>query len=197
VVLSEEQRKENRIIPRKKSYQKNKENRIIPRKKSYQKNKDKEKADYAKYRASAKGKAKINAYNEKDEVKKRKQEWNASSEQKKKRRAYQLTSEAKLLRVKRNQKLKLEVYSTLSKRDSDSDIPCCNCCGESSYIEFLTIDHVYGRTHLPKNERKLLGGKLSARVKKNEYPDDYQILCWNCNEAKMISKDNKCPHERK
>ncbi len=167
--------------------------RRISRKKYYQKNKEKEKSNQTKYYASAKGKAKIKENNERDEVKKRRQEWHASTKQKAKRRAYQLTSEAKLLRVKRNQKLKLEVYSKLSKRDSNSDIPCCNCCGESSYIEFLTVDHVYGRSHLPKIEQDKKGSHLNALVKKKEYSKDFQILCWNCNVTKGIY--GKCPHK--
>ena len=122
--------------------------------------------------------------------------YSRTSKAKANRREYESRDEVKLRQKTNAEKLKLEVYSKLSKRDSNSDIPCCNCCGENSDIRFLVIDHVYGRSHLPKNERKLLGGRTAARVKKNGYPDDYQILCWNCNEAKMISKDNKCPHQR-
>ncbi len=123
-------------------------------------------------------------------------EYARTSKAKAQRQEYNSRDEVKLLQKTNAEKLKLEVYSKLSKRDSNSDIPCCNCCGENSDIRFLTIDHVYGRSHLPKNERKLLGGRMAARVKKNKYPDDYQILCWNCNEGKMISKDNECPHKR-
>jgi len=59
------------------------------------------------------------------------------------------------------EELKLEVFSTLSKLHSNSKIPCCRCCGESSYIEFLTIEHIEGRKNLPKKEQKLKGEKLN------------------------------------
>ena len=89
--------------------------------------------------------------------------------------------------------LKLEVFSTLSKLRSNSKIPCCRCCGESSYIEFLTIEHIEGRKNLPKKEQKLKGEKLNLWLKKNGYPDGFEVLCWNCNLSK--GSFGQCPHE--
>jgi hypothetical protein len=91
------------------------------------------------------------------------------------------------------EELKFEVFSTLSKLLSSSKIPCCRCCGESSYIEFLTIDHIDGRKNLPKNEQKLKGEKLNLWLKKNNYPNGFQVLCWNCNLVK--GSFGQCPHE--
>ncbi|MBT4326526.1 MAG: hypothetical protein HOD60_06415 [Candidatus Nitrosopelagicus sp.] len=30
----------------------------------------------------------------------------------------------------------------------------------------------------------------------DKLPNGFQILCHNCNFAKGVSKDNKCPHEK-
>jgi hypothetical protein len=91
------------------------------------------------------------------------------------------------------EELKLEVFSTLSKLHSKSKIPCCRCCGESSHIEFLTIEHIEGRKNLPKKEQKLKGEKLNSWLKKNDYPDGFEVLCWNCNLTK--GSFGHCPHE--
>lgn len=73
----------------------------------------------------------------------------------------------------------------------------CACCSEARSC-FLTIDHTrndgaYERRKLNKNSyvlyRRLLRRKGTS--------PRYQLLCWNCNEAKRIY--GKCPHlkERK
>jgi hypothetical protein len=98
-----------------------------------------------------------------------------------------------IISKKFREELKLEVFSNLSKLYSNSKIPCCRCCGESSYIEFLTIDHIDGRKNLPKNEQKLKGEKLNLWLKKNNYPNGFQVLCWNCNLVK--GSFGQCPHE--
>ncbi len=96
----------------------------------------------------------------------------------------------------RNEDNRFEVCLTYSKRHSNSDIPCCRCCGENKDIRFLAIDHIQGRRNLPKNEAGLVADKLILFLKKNNYPEGYQVLCHNCNSAKGHSKDNKCPHEK-
>ena len=70
-------------------------------------------------------------------------------------------------------------------------------------LEFLTIDHILPRNEMAKDpemikigyviERK--AGPLCEWVIKHNFPQGFQILCWNCNFAKGQSKDNKCPHE--
>jgi hypothetical protein len=65
----------------------------------------------------------------------------------------------------------------------------CACCGESCY-EFLTIDHI---NNDGKEHRKLIGQQhLYHWLRKNGYPDGFQILCWNCNSAKHHY--GVCPH---
>jgi hypothetical protein len=69
---------------------------------------------------------------------------------------------------------------------------CCTCCGETELV-FLTIDHINndGAEH-----RRQLGSKGGNSfyywLRRNSYPDTFQILCWNCNAAKHIN--GICPH---
>jgi len=68
----------------------------------------------------------------------------------------------------------------------------CACCGESRK-EFLTLDHI---NEDGANWRKRFGKSGSyfyQWVVKNNFPEDLQILCWNCNLAKHIYKI--CPHK--
>ncbi len=91
---------------------------------------------------------------------------------------------------------KLESYNKQYLRNLRSKIISnygnkCNCCGIKTK-EFLSIDHVNGggRKHL----RKLGGGSsLILFIIRNNYPKDFQILCYNCNFAKR--EKSKCPHQ--
>jgi len=94
--------------------------------------------------------------------------------------------------IPKNRKLAIEVFSVYSKRHSNSDIPCCRCCGINEHMEFLTIDHIDGRAHLPEKEKELHSKGLNSWLKKKNYPDGFQILCFNCNMAK--SDKGHCPH---
>ena len=75
----------------------------------------------------------------------------------------------------------------------------CACCGENNK-SFLTLDHINnnGAAH-----RRELGGGRSTSTDKtwrwlvnNEFPEGFQILCYNCNCGK---RDNGgvCPHKAK
>lgn len=67
----------------------------------------------------------------------------------------------------------------------------CICCGETEQV-FLTIDHIKGGG---RKHRKEIGGHIHRWLIKNNYPEGFQILCWNCNVAKHIL--GKCPHQNK
>lgn len=59
----------------------------------------------------------------------------------------------------------------------------CICCGENN-INFLSIDHINGI----KPEKEITGKRMSGKqlydwLKKNNYPNGFQILCFNCNMA--------------
>lgn len=71
----------------------------------------------------------------------------------------------------------------------------CVCCGESQ-AEFLTLDHINGRTEIDKriNGSKVTGQAMWMRLKKLGWPkDNYQLMCFNCNCAKAIY--GECPHQ--
>ena len=133
------------------------------------------------YRSSPKGKATAKAYNR-------------SSIGKARFKKFKDKPETKAKRVNQREKLKLEVFSWYSKFHSNSDIPCCRCCKESNHIEFLQVDHVLGKKHLPEKEEKLHGTYLHKWLKQHDYPPGFQVLCANCNFAKGMY--GKCPHER-
>lgn len=65
----------------------------------------------------------------------------------------------------------------------------CQCCGETNRA-FFTIDHINGGGN---KERKFYQSQTWKLVIKRNYPDDYQILCYNCNNAKY--KLGVCPHQ--
>ena len=147
------------------------------------------------YRERPENRQRQNEYNARDDVKARKKERESRSDviakAKKKR------DRPENLAKKRSDRLKLksEVFTIYSKRHSDSNIPCCRCCGENSNVKFLAVDHIDGRKHLPVKEQTLGGMKIYKWLMKNNYPEGFQILCHNCNCTKGIF--GSCPHERK
>ena len=83
-------------------------------------------------------------------------------------------------------KLKHEIFTHYSK-----GLLKCNCCDESEY-SFLTLDHINndGAAH-----RKEVGSgdHIWRDLRKNNYPEGYQILCFNCNLGKA-KNEGVCPH---
>ena len=68
----------------------------------------------------------------------------------------------------------------------------CACCGEDRY-EFLAIDHKNGDGN--KHRKEIKGTNVCLWIIRNDYPDDLQILCHNCNMAKTFY--GVCPHKKK
>lgn len=74
----------------------------------------------------------------------------------------------------------------------------CACCGESERA-FLTLDHI--ENNGADHRRELGGGRTTSTDKtwrwlvQNDFPDGFQILCYNCNCGK---RDNGgvCPHKK-
>jgi hypothetical protein len=90
-----------------------------------------------------------------------------------------------------NRKLKIDTFSYYS-----NGTPKCACCGED-IIEFLTIDHINGfRESLDYKEynKHKHGTSLYSWLKRNKYPEGYQVLCFNCNSAK--GHHGICPHTK-
>lgn len=78
-------------------------------------------------------------------------------------------------------KIKREVLTHYSKQTVG-----CTFCGEEE-IEFLTIDHIDGREDA-EHPAGFSGDHLYFWLKRNSFPPDYQVLCFNCNSAKEFMK---------
>ena len=120
--------------------------------------------------------------------------------------------------IKDRRNRKQLVFSHYSKKLSNSDVPCCNCCGYTG-IEFLTVDHIIPKREMEKKVTSLLrsiseiisptpkeiamgfkakrkGDPLNQWLITNNFPKGFQILCWNCNFAKgSPAVSFKCPHQ--
>jgi hypothetical protein len=68
----------------------------------------------------------------------------------------------------------------------------CACCGEVT-TEFLGIDHIDGGGVQHRKELALQGTHLYLWLKKEGYPEGFQVLCHNCNLAKGFY--GVCPHQ--
>lgn len=70
--------------------------------------------------------------------------------------------------------------------------PFCACCGETA-IEFLTIDHIGGGGNNHRKEIGSSGGySLYRWIIKHNYPDNFRVLCMNCNHS--FGHFGYCPH---
>jgi hypothetical protein len=73
--------------------------------------------------------------------------------------------------------------------------PKCQCkgCNESNIL-FLTIDHVKNDGAEHRKQIKYSGGwRFYFWLKKNNFPEGYRVLCYNCNCGKQRN-DGICPH---
>ncbi len=72
----------------------------------------------------------------------------------------------------------------------------CACCGEDNPL-FLCIDHMNNDGAKHRKEFKLhSGGRLEKWLIDNNFPNEFQILCYNCNVGKWRNK-GICPHKEK
>jgi len=94
----------------------------------------------------------------------------------------------KMSDAKYRRKLKNDVFTAYGAR--------CVCCGEDD-TRFLTLDHI--NSDGADQRRKLKGHRGQAGlgfytwVRQNNYPDDLQLLCWNCNSGRHYN-GGVCPH---
>jgi len=151
------------------------------------------KAKAKKYRQSVVAKEKVKEYLARPEIK-----------AKTKARQSQPEYRKKINKIRMETRFNVLLY--YSKHLSNSDIPCCNCCGENFDEDFLAVDHIRGRREMDSEpalvklgySSKLVGKMLQSWIMKNNFPEGFQILCANCNTAKGMRKNNnQCPHEKK
>lgn len=77
---------------------------------------------------------------------------------------------------KRASDLKQEVLDNYGK--------CCVFCKESEPL-FLTIDHVEDNGAEHRRQEQITTGSNTYRwLKKNNFPEGFQVTCFNCNAAK-------------
>jgi len=88
------------------------------------------------------------------------------------------------------QKRRLRVFNHYS-----GNPPKCACCGERE-IRFLTIDHINNDGAEHRKTANVGGGQqIIGWLIKNDFPEGFQILCYNCNMAK--GHYGECPHKEK
>jgi len=164
------------------------------------------KAKQKEKRDSPEVKAKTKEYRDRPEVKAKAKERNQKPENKAKKKEQSQRPEVKAKRKGIRYEKRLKILQYYSNSLSNSDIPCCRCCGLNSHVDFLAIDHIAGRKEMDSEPKliklgyssKLLGQVLQKFIIENNFPDGFQILCQNCNFAKgMINNNNICPHEMK
>jgi len=82
-----------------------------------------------------------------------------------------------------------------SKQQKDKIIQhyggACACCGETTR-EFLCLDHKLNNGNA---ERRTYHSQTWKLALKRGLPDDYQLLCYNCNNAR--SHYGICPHQNR
>ena len=67
----------------------------------------------------------------------------------------------------------------------------CACCGEKQ-IKFLTIDHINGGGN--KHRREINSPNLYRWLIKNNFPQGFRVLCYNCN-CGRVRNEGICPHQ--
>jgi len=126
----------------------------------------------------------------KDRFKARRDRYNTSHKElinnyaKKYRKKY--PSRYKNYSEKYRRKIKFKVLSHYS-----NGTPKCACCNEVE-IDFLSIDHIYGGG---TKHRREINMNVFHWLIRNNYPEGYQVLCFNCNLGKRIN-NGICPHQK-
>jgi hypothetical protein len=167
-----------------------------------------------KYESSEKGKKYQKEYWQTESGKKSRKKYDSSEKGKATSKKYSQSERGKS-RVKifqqsekGNRALRLKVLRYYSKHLSNSDIPCCRCCGINSHTHFLDVDHIPGKKvmdSIPELKKVEYSSEYSSTmlyrwIVNNNYLKDlqteyFQILCKNCNGTKGLY--GKCPMENK
>lgn len=95
------------------------------------------------------------------------------------KRAYYLTHKEKEWAVR--QRTRFDVLQYYS-----NGIPSCANCREQDLI-VLTIDHI-NNDGAKLRKTQGTGTRFYRWLKRNNYPEGYQVLCWNCNARKELER---------
>lgn len=113
--------------------------------------------------------------------------WENPERERARKQAWALANKEKVREYRRKTQLtiKLHILNHYGGR--------CVCCGQDDY-HFLSIDHKNDDGHKQRAQHGRSGvASFYYWIKKNGYPDDLQVLCYNCNMGKAIYKI--CPHQ--
>lgn len=69
--------------------------------------------------------------------------------------------------------------------------PFCSCCRET-ILRFMTIDHINGGG--AKHQKTISSLSFFTWLIKNNFPDGFRVLCYNCNIGRAHN-GGTCPHE--
>ena len=89
------------------------------------------------------------------------------------------SEKGKLYRKRATDKLRQQIFNAYGNS--------CACCKETEQ-SFLTLDHINGGGTKARKETPYVWGK----VRSENFPNTYQLLCWNCNWSKH--KLGQCAH---
>lgn len=71
----------------------------------------------------------------------------------------------------------------------------CVCCGEKEDA-FLTIDHKDNDGFKDRKPNTRRGAVDLAKIIRVGFPNNLQILCWNCNCGRAKYANRICPHQQ-
>lgn len=65
--------------------------------------------------------------------------------------------------------------------------PKCSLCRILDY-EVLSIDHIFGNGSFQRRKENLRGSKFYYWLKKRNFPEEYRVLCRNCNWKEYLKR---------
>lgn len=72
-------------------------------------------------------------------------------------------------------KMKFTIINFYTKGTMKCQCPKCDVIG----YEFMTIDHVKNNGNIDRKTKN--AAQIRKLIIENNFPDDYQVLCYNCN----------------
>jgi hypothetical protein len=95
-------------------------------------------------------------------------------------------------------RLKMEVLNHYAKGELKCANPNCEVPGGAKDVRGLQIDHINGGGYKHSQELKKNGTRMYAWLKKNNFPEGYQVLCASCNIIKKVAnKEDYTPRKNK
>lgn len=106
---------------------------------------------------------------------------------------HKLTSQEKLIRKTiENTRVKLANQALKNDILSHYNAICsCECGCREDIPGFLTIDHISGGGH--KHRKEIGSSNFYRWIKKNNYPTEFRVLCFNCNCGRNTTPNKQCP----